>query len=91
MPDAFSTSALPAWITDAVIADTRTVWEPIYGRPLSDAEVVEILLCAGGLFHALFGSAKSTADRPEAGHGVASQSPSPRKVRGASNHSSEFP
>jgi hypothetical protein len=33
-----------AWITDEAIADTRQVWSPYYGRELTDAEAVEILV-----------------------------------------------
>lgn len=33
-----------AWITDEAIADTRRVWSPYYGRELTDAEAVEILM-----------------------------------------------
>lgn len=33
-----------AWITDEAIADTRRVWSPYYGRELTEAEAVEILM-----------------------------------------------
>lgn len=33
-----------AWITDEAIADTRRVWSSYYGRELTEAEAVEILM-----------------------------------------------
>lgn len=33
-----------AWITQAMVEDTRRVWSPRYGRQLPDAEAVEILM-----------------------------------------------
>lgn len=33
-----------AWITQAMIEDTRRVWSPHYGYELPDAESVEILM-----------------------------------------------
>ncbi len=33
-----------AWITDDLVAETRRVWSPAYGRVLSDEEAVEILM-----------------------------------------------
>ena len=33
-----------AWITEEAIADTRQVWSPDYGRELTDAEAIEILV-----------------------------------------------
>jgi hypothetical protein len=32
-----------AWIPDGLIAETRRVWSPIYGREISDDEAIEIL------------------------------------------------
>ncbi len=32
------------WITNERIADTRRVWSPLYGREISEAEAVEILM-----------------------------------------------
>lgn len=32
-----------AWITEELIAETRRVWSPIYGRTISDEEAVEML------------------------------------------------
>ena len=48
-------SSLPAWITPELIADTRAVWEPIYCRPLTNDEIIEILLNAAGVLRVLFG------------------------------------
>jgi hypothetical protein len=36
-----------------VIADTRSVFEPLYGHPLADDDVAEILLNVGNLFRIL--------------------------------------
>jgi len=47
---------LPGWITAETIADTRTTFELAYGRPLTDGEVIEILLTTGQLFAILDGS-----------------------------------
>lgn len=44
-----SQAALPDWITGELIVETRAVWEPMYGRTLTEAEVVEILLSFGRL------------------------------------------
>ena len=38
-----------AWITDEAIADTRRVWSPYYGRELTEAEAVEILMTVRNL------------------------------------------
>jgi hypothetical protein len=32
------------WISDELIAETRRVWSPVYGRVLSEDEAVEILV-----------------------------------------------
>lgn len=37
------------------VAYARRVWEPIYGRPLSDAEIHRIIFNTSGLLRALFG------------------------------------
>ena len=55
MPAHAPSSSLPAWITSELIADTRGVWEPVYGRPLTNDEIIEILLNAAGVLRALFG------------------------------------
>lgn len=44
---------LPGWITPAVVADTRATFGPLYGRPLADDEVTDILLNVGNLFRVL--------------------------------------
>jgi len=44
---------LPVWITAEAVADTRAVFEPMHKRPLSDDDVVEILLNVGNLFENL--------------------------------------
>jgi hypothetical protein len=45
--------ALPAWVDELLMAETRAVWEPVYGQPLTDDEVLEILLSVGRLIDAL--------------------------------------
>jgi hypothetical protein len=50
---------LPGWITADVIALTRATWEPLYGRRLTDDEIVEILLSVGNLFRLLRDSSPS--------------------------------
>lgn len=47
--------ALPAWITELLIAETKAVWSPQYGRSLTTDEAVEILLSFGRLLDALQG------------------------------------
>lgn len=45
VPDASAARPLSiAWITDELIAETRRVWSPLYGRVLSTDEAVEILV-----------------------------------------------
>jgi hypothetical protein len=46
--------ARPAWITPALIEQTRLVWQPYYGRPLSEADALEILASVGSLCDVLF-------------------------------------
>lgn len=45
--------ALPAWITEPLIAETRDAWSPHYGRSLTVGEAVEILRTFGRLLDAL--------------------------------------
>ena len=45
--------ARPAWIDEALFAETREVWEYMYGRTLTDVEVLEILLGVGRLIDAI--------------------------------------
>ncbi|MBA3775269.1 MAG: hypothetical protein H0X11_02325 [Betaproteobacteria bacterium] len=37
------------------VAYARRVWGPIYGRPLSDVEIHQIIFNTSGLLRALFG------------------------------------
>jgi hypothetical protein len=48
-----SKQVCPPWVDDALIAETRAVWEPIYGHGLTDSEVLEILLSVGRLIDAI--------------------------------------
>jgi hypothetical protein len=48
------TSALPAWITPALIEQARLAWQPYYGRLLSEAEAIDVLLSMGALCDVLF-------------------------------------
>ena len=43
----------PAWISDALLAETIDVWTEAYGRPVSEAEAIEILRNVGRLAEAL--------------------------------------
>ena len=47
------TRPLPGWITAAVIAETRAVWQPFYEKELTNDEVVGLLLNVGTLFRVL--------------------------------------
>lgn len=47
-------SPLPRGITPAQIEETRTTWEPLYGRPLSDEDCLEIFVNVYRLFDILF-------------------------------------
>lgn len=59
-------SALPAWITPALIAQARLAWQPYYGRLLSEAEAIEALMSMGALCDVLlFESPLDKADEPE--------------------------
>ncbi len=33
-----------AWVTDELLAETKDVWSEVYGRPIDDAEAIEILV-----------------------------------------------
>ncbi len=57
---------LPGWITRAVIARTRAVYEPLYERPLTDDEVIGLLLNVANLFRLLSKSTSSPANRSAA-------------------------
>jgi hypothetical protein len=67
---------LPGWITPDVIADTCSVFEPLYGHPLADDDVTEILLNVGNLFRIL-GTPGASGARPRR-----SDSVSPPKANG---------
>ena len=41
------------WIDDNLVAQTKTTWEPLYGRPLTTAEALEILLSVARLLDAI--------------------------------------
>jgi hypothetical protein len=43
----------PAWITDALLAETIDVWTQAYGRAVGGDEAVEILVNVGRLAEAL--------------------------------------
>lgn len=43
----------PAWITDALLAETIDVWTQAYGRTVGGDEAVEILVNVGRLAEAL--------------------------------------
>jgi hypothetical protein len=55
IPDnrAETNQARPLWIDDSLIAETKIVWEPMYGHGLTDGEVLEILLNVGRLIDAI--------------------------------------
>ena len=45
MPEPAAGSTLSmAWLTDDLVAETRRVWSKVYGRVVSPAEAVEILM-----------------------------------------------
>ena len=52
----------PAWISDALLAETVEVWSQAYGRPLDQDEAVEILVNVKRLAEALL-DAKREMDR----------------------------
>lgn len=41
--------SIPSWITLALMSRTRQVLEPRYGHPLSDDEIVSILVAVGAV------------------------------------------
>jgi len=47
--------ALPVWISEQVIAETKEVWSPKYGHALTTEEALEILLSMGRLLDAIQG------------------------------------
>ena len=42
-------SGKPRWITDELLAETIRVWQPRYGKPISDDEAVQIILSVSRL------------------------------------------
>lgn len=46
-------TAMPSWITAAMIAETIAVWSPYYGHELTTAEAIEILMSVGRLIDTL--------------------------------------
>jgi hypothetical protein len=43
----------PAWITDALLAETIDVWTEAYESPVSEADAIDILVNVGRLAEAL--------------------------------------
>ena len=43
----------PAWISDALLAETIDVWTEAYERPVSEGEAIDILVNVGRLAEAL--------------------------------------
>ena len=43
----------PAWISDALLAETIDVWTEAYERPVSEVEAIDILTNVGRLAEAL--------------------------------------
>lgn len=64
-PSDTSLPAVPAWITPALLSLTVRVWSKRYGRPIDDAEAVDILLRVGRLIDVLkpFHAARRTKRR----------------------------
>lgn len=58
-------SPLPRGITPAQIEETRTTWEPLYGRPLSDDDCLEIIVNVYRLFDILFDERLRQSERQE--------------------------
>ena len=54
------TGTAPAWITPELLAQTRDVWSPYYGRDVSAAEATEILLNVKRLASLLVGQPKAS-------------------------------
>ena len=43
----------PEWIDDRLVEETKAVWSPRYGRALTTAEAIEILVSVGRLIDAI--------------------------------------
>jgi hypothetical protein len=47
-------TAIPEWITPALIAETKAVWRPYYAEDLTDEQAVALLIPVGVLYEVLF-------------------------------------
>lgn len=47
-------AAIPAWITPALIAETRAAWQPYYEEDLTNEQAVALLIPVGLLYEVLF-------------------------------------
>lgn len=61
MPDDRATSqtqpqsaAIPSWVTPALIAQTKVVWQPYFEEELTDAAALELLVPVGVLYEVLY-------------------------------------
>jgi len=52
----------PAWISDALLAETIEVWSEAYRRPVSEDEAIEILENVGRLGEALLNAKQETRE-----------------------------
>ena len=55
-------AGLPAWVTNEEIAETRAVYEPLYGCPLSNDDITEILVNTDQMFRLFYNGADK--DKP---------------------------
>lgn len=46
-------SDVPDWIDDELIEHTQAAWKPLYGKKLTKADAIQILLSVGRLIDAL--------------------------------------
>ena len=58
-----NSSVFPAWASADTIDRTRASFEPLYGRPLTDEEIGEILTNIGNLFRVLAGDAAASQSK----------------------------
>lgn len=49
-----SSGVAPGWITPALIAETRAVWQPYYKQELTNEQAVALLIPVGVLYEILF-------------------------------------
>ena len=47
------------------MAETRSVWEPLYGHALADEQIVEIVLLTDELFDSLYNPQRRTQIKEE--------------------------